>query len=89
MDDSDREGTREGSRDEHVELSRRKFLKWASYVPPAIAGLMVSSTPAAAGTCNPLACDPNCNPNADCNPEKTCGPDGCPPDQPGCTPPNK
>lgn len=67
-------------RPDDVEISRRKFLKWASYVPPAIAGLMVTSTPAYAATCNPNTCNPDCNPNAECNPDKNCGPDGCNPD---------
>lgn len=88
MDDANSENDTGEPQDEDVEISRRKFLKWASYVPPAIAGLMVSSTPAAAATCNPNACNPNCNPNADCNPDKTCGPDGCNPDEP-CNPPGR
>lgn len=66
--------------EETLEVSRRKFLKWASYIPPAILGVMATSKPSYAATCNPNACNPDCNPNAECGPDKKCGPDGCGPD---------
>ncbi|MFB6356653.1 MAG: hypothetical protein ABEJ65_09090 [bacterium] len=71
-----------------VDISRRKFLKWAAYTPPAMMAVMASSTAAEAATCGPDSCNPNtCGPDSDdCNPN-TCGPDrGCNPDD-GCNPP--
>ncbi len=50
-------------------LARRRLLKLASYVPPAILGMMIVGgmpTPAVAGSCCPSACTPcgNINPNS-------------------------
>ncbi|MFB6346088.1 MAG: hypothetical protein ABEK50_09985 [bacterium] len=70
----------ESEEQDKAEVSRRKFLKWASYVPPTILGIAATAKPSYAATCNPNACNPDCNPNADCNPDKSCGPDGCNPD---------
>ena len=72
-----------------VEVSRRKFLQWAAYVPPTLMGILATSSVAEAATCNPNACNPDCNPNASCGPDKKCGPDGCNPDSSGCNPPSK
>lgn len=74
------------SNQNEVEISRRKFLKWTSYVPPTVFSILASRSAAQAATCNPNACRPECNPNADCGPDKNCGPDSeCNPDT-GCNP---
>ena len=65
---------RESSDD--VDVSRRKFLKWAAYVPPTLMGIFASSSVAEAATCNPpSSCNPNCAPKEDCNPRQPCNPD--------------
>lgn len=72
MDEENQEPTED---DEAVEVSRRKFLKWAAYVPPAVVTAMTMATPTAAQTetCNPDLCPPDddsggCNPPSDCPP---------------------
>lgn len=84
----ERSGSEEEPADE-VEISRRRFLKWASYVPPTMMGLIAASAePAHAFTCNPDACNPDCNPNASCQPDINCPPNECGPDAGGCNPPS-
>jgi hypothetical protein len=69
---SDTEFEPEENEDE-VEISRRKFLQWTKYVPPAVISLLASTSAAEAATCNPNLCNPD-----DSN---TCGPDdSCTPD---------
>lgn len=59
------------SEKERLRISRRKFLKWSAYVPPAVMTLLMTTEPAHAFTCNPDTCGPDsCNPGRNCNPNR-------------------
>jgi hypothetical protein len=65
----------EQAADDAERVSRRKLLRAALYIPPAIIGSLLLTREARADTpsCPPsTGCQPNCGPS-------TCGPDTCKP----------
>jgi hypothetical protein len=61
--------------DDDLQRARRRLLKMALYVPPAVIGTLLVGRVALAASCAPNAgCSPNCAPNATCNPHTPCGP---------------
>lgn len=68
MDQRQDEDTNSGTEEEsELEISRRKFLSWSKYVPPAIMTVLVSSQPVEAAS--------PCTPDETCGPDDSCGPD--------------
>ena len=71
-----------------VDLARRKLLKAAAWVPPAVvASVSIGTNHAIAWSCGPGPCGPEyCGPNNLCMPDRPCMPDlPCMPDKP-CMP---
>ena len=63
--------------DQVTNEARRRLLKMAMYVPPAVLGVVSVSQAACQGA--------SCGPNA-CPPDTVCGPSACPPQGGGCGP---
>lgn len=61
MADDDKDDTQ----DERIDAARRRLLRNAVYVPPAIIGIVSLTQGCAPGSCNPTNCSPSqtCRPN--------------------------
>lgn len=71
--------TKTESDEQNLDRARRRLLKYAVYVPPAVIGALSL----AESGCQPASCGPNnCNPNGG-----PCGPQNCNPVT-GCPPSN-
>jgi hypothetical protein len=62
--------TDDTKKDEKVNAARRRLLKSAIYVPPAVIGMVSLLDGCAPASCNPATCNPQnmCHPNQSCNP---------------------
>jgi len=58
------------AKDEKLDTARRRLLKTAVYVPPAVIGVVSLLDGCAVGSCAPATCAPaqTCHPNGGCNP---------------------
>ena len=57
--------------EDNVNVARRRLMKTAVYLPPAVIGIVALTQGCAPGSCSPITCNPNngpCNPNTPCNP---------------------
>ncbi len=56
--------------DDKINDARRRLLRAAVYVPPAVIGIVSLTQGCAPGSCSPGQCTPltNCHPNQPCNP---------------------
>jgi hypothetical protein len=60
----------EEAQDTEFSAARRRLLRTAIYVPPAVLGIVALTQGCAPGSCAPASCNPqvNCHPNQSCNP---------------------
>jgi len=70
-------------KDDKIDASRRRLLRVAVYVPPAVLGAVALNQTACqpASPCNPTSCGPT-----NCSPSGTCGPNSCNPVINPCNP---
>jgi len=69
-------------KDDKIDATRRRLLRVAVYVPPAVLGAVALSQSA----CQPAS--PPCAPQSGCNPGGSCGPNSCNPIVNPCAPQN-
>ena len=64
------ESDNDKAKDEKLNAARRRLLKTAVYVPPAVIGIVSLLEGCAAGSCAPASCAPitACHPSGSCNP---------------------
>jgi len=64
MNDDDQDNKPDDAKD-RVDTARRRLLRNAIYVPPAVIGIVTLTQGCAPGSCNPTNCTPSqtCRPN--------------------------